>query len=679
MASSCSTSLLAPSFPLKIVPYVPPVPKPKPKSKAKSMATTKTAEHSRLGVAPSKDDGNWLHIDDFPMPDSNASGSLDPGVSALFGADASGSLDYDVVGGLGAASESEKPEHYQSDQESLDEGTNHDSSVAKTNSALNRLFDGSSLEFPLILESDAAEEYHSTTQVKPSNGASDYQENGYHAAVRTEGFRTGQHDNLDAASMRALSVEVSSVPAPVKESILTSSKESSPAEDEPLFNVEVISRLPLTHKRTCRSSSDTMIPSAGVPDITPEPELEDPRLPKRRRPSERQAESLILDHVPTPKPTPLPTPSGPDSRSRASSEPSPGPLDSGSNGGGTGSPDPPPNNIGKENGAHTRGRVEELLHSPRLSISPLEETEGDQYIDADSNRREINRKGSGGEPQDDEANQADEVSGRPLAKSSQRRKRAVPPVRERCRGPSRTAPRRRDCGTMPTRASRQVTSPQSRLLSTPRMDIATRSCSPQTFSPGTKAGDGSNINYGPSANMAYQITDLTLCPVPKGSSIVTAIVHCNELISSPNPTALDHKLFGEDGKVIRMTQLSPDSWMLLGYRYDYGASGACNREGPTLRNADWTSSPLSDASDDTNHLDDDGDEEYENGEEGDMRSRQRTRVPWLKSDDLRLLAYRDNMDMEWKDIFKRFPDRTPGAVRTRWHMLRGRRCAAATA
>ncbi|KAH8688595.1 hypothetical protein GQ44DRAFT_734520 [Phaeosphaeriaceae sp. PMI808] len=646
MASSCSTSLLAPSFPLKIVPYVPPVPKPKPKSKAKSMATTKTAEHSHLGVAPSKDDGDWLHNDDFPMPDSNASGSLDPGVSALFGADASGSLDYDVVGGLGAASESEKPEHYQSDQESLDEGTNHDSSVAKTNSALNR-FDGSSLEFPLILESDAAEEHHSTMQVKPSNGASDYQENGYHAAVRTEGFRAGQHDNLDAASMRALSVEGTD----------GIRHKSSPAEDEPLFNAEVMSRLPLTHKRTCRSSGDTMISSAGVSGITSEPELEDPRLPKRRRPSERHAESLILDHMPTPKPTPLSTPSGPDSRSRASSEPSPGPHDSGSNGGGAGSPVLPPNNIGKENGddgAHARGRVEELLHSPRLSISPLEEIEGDQYIDADSNRHEINRKGSGGEPQDDEANQVDEVSGRPLAKSSQRRKRAVPPARERCRGPSRTAPRRRDCGTMSTRASRQVTSSQSRLLLTPRMDIAARSCSPQTFSLGTKAGDGSNINYGPSANMAYQITDLTLCPVPKGSSIVTAIVHCNESISSPSPTALDHKLFGENGKVIRMTQLSPDSWMLLGYRYDDGASSACNREGPTLRNADWTSSPLSDASDDTNHLDDDGDEEYENGEEGDMRSRQRTRATWIWSGRIYLNASQTGPQAQYGRICTRF-------------------------
>ena len=120
---------------MKIVPYVPRAPKPKPKSKAKLMATTKTAEHSRSGVGSSKDDGEWFHIDDFPMPNSNASCSLDPAVPGV-----------DAVGGLGAASESEKPKHCQSGQESLDGGgTDHATSVAKTNSAPNGLFDGSSL------------------------------------------------------------------------------------------------------------------------------------------------------------------------------------------------------------------------------------------------------------------------------------------------------------------------------------------------------------------------------------------------------------------------------------------------------------------------------------------------------------------------------------------------------
>lgn len=121
--------------------------------------------------------------------------------------------------------------------------------------------------------------------------------------------------------------------------------------------------------------------------------------------------------------------------------------------------------------------------------------------------------------------------------------------------------------------------------------------------------------------------------------------------------------------------------MLLGYRYNDGVLGTCNREGLTLRKTDRTSTPLSDNS---NHPDD-GDEEDEEGSGEykphgagsvqrlgrDMRSHKRTHVPWLKSDELRLLAYKKHMDMEWEDIFKHLPDRTPGAVRTRWHMLRG--------
>ncbi|KAH8710111.1 hypothetical protein GQ44DRAFT_776770 [Phaeosphaeriaceae sp. PMI808] len=124
-------------------------------------------------------------------------------------------------------------------------------------------------------------------------------------------------------------------------------------------------------------------------------------------PSERQVESVILDHVPTPKSTPLPTPSGPDSRSRASSEPSPGPLDNNSKGGGAGSPLPPPNNLNEENGddgAHARGTVEELLHSLRQSISPFKGVEGGDD--------------EAGESHEDELDQVDEVSGRPSVKTS---------------------------------------------------------------------------------------------------------------------------------------------------------------------------------------------------------------------------------------------------------------------
>jgi hypothetical protein len=124
---------------------------------------------------------------------------------------------------------------------------------------------------------------------------------------------------------------------------------------------------------------------------------------------------------------------------------------------------------------------------------------------------------------------------------------------------------------MPTRASRQGTSSQPLY----------RLCSPRALSPGKKAENESSINH---LDMSYQITDLTLCTVPKGSSIVSAVVLYRDSKWPPDLAALGTKFFGRDGKVIRMTQLPPDSWMLLGYRYDDGASGSC-----TGRNvkADW--------------------------------------------------------------------------------------------
>ncbi|KAH8724409.1 hypothetical protein GQ44DRAFT_773045 [Phaeosphaeriaceae sp. PMI808] len=171
MISSYSTFSLAPSFPMKFIPYIPRASKPGPESKAHPISTTKTVEHSHSGAGSPKEDRDWFHTDDFLMPDSNTSRSLNPGVPTLLRAiDASSSLDYNAVSSLSAASELEKLGHYQPSRDSLNGGgTDHTTSVVKTNSTINGLFDGSSLEFPLILESDAAEEHHSTTQVKPSN------------------------------------------------------------------------------------------------------------------------------------------------------------------------------------------------------------------------------------------------------------------------------------------------------------------------------------------------------------------------------------------------------------------------------------------------------------------------------------------------------------------------------
>ncbi|KAF1354274.1 hypothetical protein EJ07DRAFT_158670 [Lizonia empirigonia] len=167
--------------------------------------------------------------------------------------------------------------------------------------------------------------------------------------------------------------------------------------------------------------------------------------------------------------------------------------------------------------------------------------------------------------------------------------------------------------------------------------------------------------------MSYQITDLTLCAVPNGSSIVTAVVRYRDSKWPLDPAVLGPKFLGRNSKVIRMTQLSPDSWILLGYRYDDGASGPCT--GRSLK-ADWMSESHHDATNhETNSSGDDWDEKSEVGEEGMETYRQRTRIPWLESDEVLLLSLKDKQGMEWKEIYKRFPDRTPGAVQVRYYML----------
>jgi hypothetical protein len=167
--------------------------------------------------------------------------------------------------------------------------------------------------------------------------------------------------------------------------------------------------------------------------------------------------------------------------------------------------------------------------------------------------------------------------------------------------------------------------------------------------------------------MSYQITDLTLCTVPKGSSIVSAVVRYRDSKWPLDLATLGPKFFGRDGKVICMTQLSPDSWMLLGYRYDDGASGPCTGRSSK---ADWISESHSDAANhDMNFLDDDWDEKSEKGEEGLKTCETRTHIPWLESDEVPLLSLKDNQGMEWKGICKRFPSQTPGAVQVRYHTL----------
>ncbi|PVH92272.1 hypothetical protein DM02DRAFT_635491 [Periconia macrospinosa] len=71
----------------------------------------------------------------------------------------------------------------------------------------------------------------------------------------------------------------------------------------------------------------------------------------------------------------------------------------------------------------------------------------------------------------------------------------------------------------------------------------------------------------------------------------------------------------------------------------------------------------------------DDDEEYEEDSgkykicaaEGSIPCSQRTRELSVGSDKGRLLSYKDNMSMEWKDICEHIPDRSPDAVKPRYY------------
>ena len=92
------------------------------------------------------------------------------------------------------------------------------------------------------------------------------------------------------------------------------------------------------------------------------------------------------------------------------------------------------------------------------------------------------------------------------------------------------------------------------------------------------------------------------------------------------------------------------------------ASGL-HRNEPSLREEDGC---LSDSGSDLSS-DDEGCSSY--GER--LPSSMRMNISWDPIDEQRLLAFKKE-DKPWSWIFRRFPSRTPAAVRTRWNMLRPR-------
>ena len=239
---------------------------------------------------------------------------------------------------------------------------------------------------------------------------------------------------------------------------------------------------------------------------------------------------------------------------------------------------------------------------------------------------------------------------------------------------------------MPTATSRKPRSAPPRYSLSRKAGITTWSGSPQRSSP-VKTVYGSSINFdlGPRHNTPDQLPDITHCRVPRGSLIVTAIFRCIRMSKpSPNLLALQREFLGNKGQVIRRAQVSPDSWLLVGYRHDDSSlTNQHTRQSLMHQKAGRKSSIHNTAANyDATDLDNRGDEEDKNETRSkDTRNdksctasgeTRRTRVPWLESDEQRLLAYRNDMEMEWTDIFELFPNRTEGAVRTRWHMLQGK-------
>ncbi|KAF1346339.1 hypothetical protein EJ07DRAFT_160546 [Lizonia empirigonia] len=637
MAFSCSTSFVAPPLSTKFVTYIPPASKPKPKPKlkptpkAESIATTKTVEHSRSGIE-SQDGGEWFHIDDnFTILDSNASLPTlyeTTGASHWVGYSDSCSLIVtnqrnststglvDAFAGFLGESELKNPEHDQFGGKLLDEERpHHPTRVTEGDLAMVGLLGGISREFPLVVEDDAAEGHHSAAGVEPGNVASDYQEGNYRASSGNEEYIAVQHSLPDTDGVSALSMEE-----------IGSVRSNSPlTEDKSLFgDVDVTDRPSTTRKRT----------RPDVLNVTPEPELEDLRPTKRQRPVERQAEHLKRNPMPTPKLTPqltpLSTPNSGVSHSRASTERSLQSIDSDCKHDGARTPRSSPSELHTADGddsAHNPRASEELLPS-RRAVSPSEGIAGEQNFGSDSERRGENREGSSGDfrGSHDKLNQDDVLFPRSPAKLSQRRKRSNRPLEGKKHSPSRTTLGPRSSSTM-LRASRQITPSQAQ----------------QPYC----------------VDMVYQITDLTLCAVPNGSSIVTAVIHYRDSNSPLDPAVLGPKFLGRNSKVIRMTQLSQDSWMLLGYRYDDDASGPCT--GRSLDVERISNSNNDAAGHGTDHSDDDWDEEDGHGEQDIHRHSSRTHIAWPPSDEARLLSYKDKQGMEWKEIFKRFPDRTTGA------------------
>ena len=423
---------------------------------------------------------------------------------------------------------------------------------------------------------------------------------------------------------------------------------TSPAEEEAYIGITGVTNGPsATRKRSHQFSllDTATIDPAVVSDVLPDAKLDNFYPAKRQRLAEGQAPSPTFQPAYTPSSTSLLDFSRQDISPGANDRIITSPQTADQEDDGDVSPSAPPSDLcdGKlDNDGHTRDTIEELSQS-RRRISPLEENEDEQAVVRDAEGLPV-------VPQ--------QLVG---VDWTQREKH----------GRSNTALRSPVDTTVPAITQQQLRPSQPRqnwMPGRPRIGKALQSCSPPSSSPGTTASDGTDMDYESGFDKSCQITDLTFCTIPNGSSIVTAIVRHHDSDWSLDPVALGHKCLGEQGKILRMIKLSSGLWMLLGYRYNDGEVDVCNREG---LNAELMSSPHSDtASHESNHSDDNWNEVGEDKEEATKEHSHRTRKPWLESDELLLLSLKDKQGMEWEEVCKRFPRRTLGALKMRHWQLR---------
>jgi hypothetical protein len=333
-----------------------------------------------------------------------------------------------------------------------------------------------------------------------------------------------------------------------------------------------------------------------------------------------------------------------------------------------GNPNPSSLSLREDNedyGAHTARPIEELVYSSGPSALGLDTAVRERY----SKRKQYKTQES----------HKDEKNNKPYGRSLSKRSRQIQ-CDDHSVKKNRLSRSQISGNAMTTKVRQDATSYLLDQSFKSRRISPNQSCSPRIVSPKVKDGSGTAKAYENSTDISYQITDIMHCSVPAGSSIVTATIRSSDPSLFLDQATLDHKPFGHI-QVRRLIQISHDSWMLLGYQNDTGKSTRLNvhRMSNHRRSTSSIDTDHSTSSDDEN---DQGGQDETCATNHDQRpksgrdrttSRPKTRKPWSEVDDAYLLNLIDRQGQKWDVVEPLFPNRTPGAIRLRYHNLHKKR------